>query len=110
MAREKVRPKAKDKGKDKPQPKAEPTPESRNKPEQMSLETAAPAAETAAPQAAPGAGEVIVELLQNRKGYWKLLASGEGIAIGEKEWQQELSRLLSRRATPANDSGDGTKS
>jgi hypothetical protein len=86
-------------------PEAKPT----AKAEQLSLETAAPErpVEAASPQAAP---EQVVELLHNRMGSWKRLASGEGVAITEKEWQAELSRLLVRRVAHANSSAETAKS
>ena len=110
MAQSKVETKAKGKAKDKPEPKTPEKPAAKIQPEQMTLVAEAPVMEAAPPAAAAQGDDAVVELLRNRKGCWKKLANGEGVAISEKEWQQELSRLLSRRAAPANDSGERASS
>jgi len=109
MAQSKVETRTKGKAKAKLEPKAQAAAEAKAPPEQLTFEAEAPVADAgprAPAAAAMAANDAVIELLRNRKGYWKRLANGEGIAISEKEWQQELSRLLSRRATPASDPGE----
>lgn len=62
---------------------------------------AADVAEGDAPEAEPAPPEeVVVELVNNHQGCWKVLDDGERVELSEEEWRQALSRQF-RKARSA---------